>query len=475
MDEITRLRKMRADLIFKARNILDSAESESRDLTAEEDGQFQTMHDEADKLRVKIEEMERAAAQKRADRQMSAEGDLERLTNHGISSSLAIGPSMPGNGLGSPLVSNDHINRAIVAWCRKQYGMPLDESDLYACEIYRQHVDRKFTPESRGLTIRLSNSQRWRTMQARFQQTHRTMHSQNSLSTDSGSSSDIIPEGFVYRLEQAMLAFGGMLQVSELLITDSGNDMPWPTANDTNNKGVILGESVTGSPQSIGNSVDPVFSAVLFQAWKYSSKLVQVSAEILEDSAFDLPSILGAMLGERLGRILNEHCTTGDGDSKPRGIAVAASVGEETDSATAIESDELIDLEHSVDPAYRSNARWMMHDKVVAAIRKLKDEYDQYLWQPGIQQGVPDRLLGYPVVINQDMPDTLEAGAKPVLFGDLSKYKIRLAGQVRNRRLVERYADTDQEGFVSFIRADGDLLDAGTGPVKALHMGAVGS
>src|SRR5690606_31190573 len=149
---------------------------------------------------------------------------------------------------------------------------------------------------------------------------------QNSLSTDSGSSSDIIPEGFVYRLEQAMLAFGGMLQVSELLITDSGNDMPWPTANDTNNKGVILGESVTGSPQSISNSVDPVFSAVLFQAWKYSSKLVQVSAEILEDSAFDLPSILGAMLGERLGRILNEHCTTGDGDSKPRGIAVAASV-----------------------------------------------------------------------------------------------------------------------------------------------------
>lgn len=469
MDEIKRLRKMRAELIFKARKILDDADAASRELTAEEDQQFQVMHDEAEKIRQKIEELERVAAQRRSDRQAAAESMLEQPVTHGMGGGAITGaPMTPGSGFGSSLLSPENANRAILAWCRKQYGMPLDDSDQYACTLYRQYVDPKFTPESRDLVVKLSNNFQWRAKQQRMRAMHPSLRIQNALSTsgapDAGAT---VPDGFVSRLETALLAFGGMLQVADVMVTDSGNDMPWPTANDTTNKGTLLSEATT-----IGSSVDPAFASVILQAYKYSSKLVQVSAEIIEDSAFDLPSILGAMLGERLGRILNEHFTTGTGTAQPNGIVTAAAIGVTAASATAITADELIDLQHSVDPAYRRNASFMLHDSIIAALRKLKDTDGQYLWQPGLQEGVPDRLLGQTVHINQDMTDTMAINADVLLYGDLSKYKVRLAGQVRNRRLVERYADTDQEGFVSFLRADGDLLDAGTEPVKKLRMAA---
>ena len=110
----------------------------------------------------------------------------------------------------------------------------------------------------------------------------------------------------------------------------------------------------------------------------------------------------------------------------------------------------------------------MMHDFIVRYLRKLKDGDGQYIWQPGITTGVGDRLFGYPVVINLAMASTITAGDKTVVFGQLKKFKIRDVAEVRLRRLVERYADTDQEGFVAFHRTDSGLLDAGTHPVKHL-------
>lgn len=460
MAEIKRLRQERGDLIKNARDILDAAQEAERELTPEEDQQFNAMHDDADKLKLEIDALERQAQSQRNERQQAGEKDLSRMTNpfQGHRGTLVSAELNSG----SYRISNEHINRAISAWCRKQYGLPLDDADEYSVNLYRQHVNRQFSPESRDLVVNLSDTYRWKQMQNRMKAVHPAIRNDLSTATGTGEAGVTIPEGFVNNLEQALLAFGGMLQTSEVMVTASGNDMPWPTSDDTFNKGAILSEAA-----NIGTSVDPSFGAVIFQAFKYSSKLVQVSAEILQDSAFDLPSILGSMIGERLGRILNEHFTTGTGSSQPRGITVAAPVG----VTAAISGDSLIDLFHSVDPAYRPGAEWMLSDATLAPIRKLRDGESattgNYLWQPGLQAGVPDRLLGRVVNINQDMPDTT-AGNKAVLFGDLSKYKVRLAGQTRSRRLVELFADTDQEGFVSFMRADGDLVDAGTNPVKAL-------
>jgi HK97 family phage major capsid protein len=294
-------------------------------------------------------------------------------------------------------------------------------------------------------------------------QAPRSLAEARNMSLTVGAGGYTIPVGFVRNLELALLAFGGVRQVAEILRTDGYAAMPWPTADDTGNKGALLAEATT-----IGSSVDPTISEVVFNAYKFSSKLVKVSAELLQDSAFNLADILGSMLGERIGRIENDYQTTGSGNDQPNGIVTAAATGVTTASATAIAADELIDLVHSVDPAYRPGAAFMMHDSVIKALRKLKDGEGRYLWVSGLATGMADSLLGYPIVPNQSMASSIAHLAKTVLFGQFSKYKIREVATIRLRRLVERYADTDEEGFVAFTRMDSDLLDAGTHPVKLL-------
>ena len=110
----------------------------------------------------------------------------------------------------------------------------------------------------------------------------------------------------------------------------------------------------------------------------------------------------------------------------------------------------------------------MLHDSILLILRRLKDGQGAYMWQPGLQQGVPDKLLGYSVNINQDMDSTVASGKNTILFGQINKYKIRQVNEVRMYRLQERYRDTDQDGFIAFIRQDGNLLNAGTAPVKYL-------
>jgi HK97 family phage major capsid protein len=186
----------------------------------------------------------------------------------------------------------------------------------------------------------------------------------------------------------------------------------------------------------------------------------------MDDSAFELAVILGDLLGERLGRILNEEDTIGTGNSMPEGIVTGSVMGKTAASATAIGATELIDLIHSVDRAYRNGAAFMMHDLVLAYLRKVQAATSgEFIFGPGLN-GEPDRIHGYPVVINNDMDSTVAATKKTVLFGQLSKYKIRDVKQIRLRRLTELYAETDQDGFVAFIRHDGKLLNTGGNPVK---------
>ncbi len=284
------------------------------------------------------------------------------------------------------------------------------------------------------------------------------------MSLTVGAGGYTVPEGFVNSLEQALLTFGGVRQVADVMRTDSGNDLPWPTMNDTTNKGAILAEATT-----FGASVDPSFASVIFKAFKYSSKPIICSNELLTDSSQDLAAMIGGWLGTRIGRIQNDHFTTGGGTTLPHGLVVQSVEGVEAASKTAITAGEVIDLEHSLDPAYRPNAQWMMHDTILAAVRKLTDVTSgQFLWQPGMQAGVPDRLLGYRYVINQSMASAQAQSAKILLFGDFAKYKIRDVAGVRLVRLDELFAQTDQVGFVAFLRTDGQLLDAGTNPVKHL-------
>jgi HK97 family phage major capsid protein len=279
------------------------------------------------------------------------------------------------------------------------------------------------------------------------------------------------PDSPMGALERALLSFGGMRQVATVIRTSSGSDMPFPTSDDTSNKGAILAENTQVS------EVDITFGQLVLQAFKYSSKLVLVAQELLQDSSVNVPELIGKALGERIGRIQNDHFTTGDASSKPNGIVTASTAGVTATSLTAtVTYDFIMDLIHSVDPAYRDNARFMFHDGGLKMLKKTKvlqysgDTVGAPLWQPSLVAGQPDMIAGYPYVVNQSMT-TPATAVKSILFGDLSKYMIRDVADIRLVRMDERYADYDQVGFTAFMRSDGDLLDAGTHPVKHLLQG----
>lgn len=351
--------------------------------------------------------------------------------------------------------ADDH-DMALQAWCLTQSGRSI--SDEHRAAAARCHID----VNARDLTINLMDA---RSHNALRHDVRRAAVEKRVLSGLTGSAGgDLRPEGFVQNLEKALLWFGPMMQAGEIMTTQDGNDLPWPTANDTTNTGELLADDNTAV-----DVADPTFSQTIFKAWPYSSKLVRVPVTLLEDAAFDLASELGMMLGERLGRIINTHCTTGNGTTQPQGITVGAAAGKTTSNGTAIADTELIDLEHSVDIAYRTGAAFMMSDAVAAYIRKLQDGDDRFLWSAGdggLSSGPGGLLLGRPVWINNDMASTIEASAKTMLFGSMRHYKIRRVRQIRLRRLVERYAEYDQEGFVAFFRLDGRVLNAGTNPIK---------
>jgi len=334
---------------------------------------------------------------------------------------------------------------ALQAWLLSGAGKELDQRHMQAC------TKTGVRPHAQNYDFNLRRDVG--KMRSEFRD-------QSAISGPAGQYT--VAGGFIASLERAMLAFGGMRAVADVMRTTSGNNMPWPTTNDTSNEGAIIAENTAAGEQDI------TFGQVIFYAHKYTSKLIQVPVELLEDSAFDLASVIGSMLGERLSRITNRHFTVGTGAGQPEGIVPGSTLGVTAAAATAIAADEIMDLIHSVDPSYRQGAGFMFHDNILLHLRKLKDGNGQYLWSSGLNSGMPDRLAGYPITPNQHMQSSVATGTKTMIFGQLSKYKIRDVAGVRLVRLNERFADSDQVGFLAFSRHDGHLLDAGVAPVKHL-------
>lgn len=201
---------------------------------------------------------------------------------------------------------------------------------------------------------------------------------------------------------------------------------------------------------------DDTFAQVNIDAHKIGT-IIKVSEELLNDSAFNLESYFAQEFGRRIGTKEEEAFINGNGSSKPTGILASAEVGVTTASDKAITADELIDLFYSLKGVYRRNAVWVLNDTTVKAIRKLKDNNGQYIWQPALKDGDHDTLLGRPILTTGAMPE-IAADAKPVIFGDLSYYWIGDRQGVTFKRLNERYADMGQVGFLASKRVDGKLV-----------------
>lgn len=273
-----------------------------------------------------------------------------------------------------------------------------------------------------------------------------------------------VPPSFLEEIEIAMRAYGNVMSVARVIRSPIGSNMPIPTLNDTTNKGRIIAENaaLTNTALVMGSVDLPVFM--------YSSDSILMSYQMLQDSIL-AQGELTRLLGERLGRITNEHFTTGTGTGQPRGVVTGAAVGRTgaTGNATSISYSELVQTQESLDEAYQANATWMFAQATRRVLKLLVDSAGRPIWQPGVSSGLgnaePDTILGRPYVINNDMA-AMAANARSILYGDFSKYYVRVVADMQMRRLDERYADNLQVGFFAFGRWGGNLVDAGTGPIR---------
>lgn len=409
------LREKRANLASQAQAIVDAAEKENRELTAEENVSFDKFHEEITSLRGRIDAME------------AHEAEMKAL----------------GESRGRKTVENTPTEAA-----KKE-----DEQRVaQAFDSYLRFGIEGMEPEQRAI------------MQSRYRQGDKEQRAAQTVTTSGGGY--LIPQGFSGQLEENMKWYGGVEQACSVFTTETGNTLPWPTVDDTGNTGRLLAIN-TGATQT-----GVTYGQISFGAYKFSSDYVLVPVELLQDSAFNLDAHLASVLGTRLGRVHNTYQTTGTGSSQPKGIVAGSSSALTAAGTSSVTTDEVLDLIHSIDPAYRKQpgAGFMFNDSTLKFLRKLKDGEGRPLWNAGIAGGSPDTLFDFPYTINQDMA-SLATGNKPILFGALKKFMVRKVKEVTLLRLNERFADAHQIAYLAFTRMDSNMLDSGAqDPVQYITM-----
>jgi HK97 family phage major capsid protein len=299
----------------------------------------------------------------------------------------------------------------------------------------------------------------------------------NVMSTTTGSQGGhTVPTEISQMLIDSLKGYGAMRAVSTVIATSDGKPLSFPTSDGTSETGEWIAQNTTST------NADPTFGTVSVNVFKASSKDVAAPIELLQDSVIDIEAFIMARLAQRLGRLTNTAFTVGTGTTQPDGVVPRSSVGKTgtTGQTLTIIVDDIIDLIHSVDPAYRSNrCCFMANDALVRVIRKLKDGQQRPIWTPNDFQGIQnapngggnggyaaqdravpyDLLMGYPLYVNNDMASPA-ANARTLLFGDFSKYMIRDAMDVTMFRFTDSaYSKLGQVGFLAWMRTGGNLVD----------------
>lgn len=285
-------------------------------------------------------------------------------------------------------------------------------------------------------------------------------------STSSTAGGYTVPVTLANEIIISMAMWGPMYDeaLCTTIKTSGGEQINIPTVDDTT---VAVAKHVENTGLTDDGGVDVTVGQKVLNAYLFDTEFVKWSIELSQDSIFNWEQLLGQLLGERLGRRANTELTVGDGTGDPNGIVTASSAGKTAAAATAILADELMDLMHSVDPAYRMSpkCRWMFNDSTFKAIRKMKDGNGQYMWDAGISGGPGPSLLGKPYAINQAMA-SIATTTKPIVFGDFGKYFVRKIGSPVIGVMRERF--WPDLGIAGLIRLDGELGD--TAAVKHLVM-----
>jgi HK97 family phage major capsid protein len=414
------LHERRNQAISQAREIAERAYTDNRELDASEQGTFDALNEEADKLDKRI-----AAALDQEERSKKTDEQFNRLLGQ---------PQDPAKR------GSDGAQTAteLRSFLKGEPGSP------------RLYEVRPTGPTPTDL---------------------RTL---SRLTTGAGGST--VPTSFYDRLMAHLVEVSAILQAgATVLRTDSGETIQVPKTTGHSSA------ALTTEAASLSAS-DPAFASATLGAYKYGV-LIQVSRELVDDTGVDLEGYLAMQAGRALGNAFGADAITGSGSSKPTGILQNATTGVTgpvtgvsggfgPTSATANQGgDLLVDLFYSVIAPYRASsaAAWIVKDSTMAVIRKIKDTTGNYLFQPSLVAGTPDTMIGKPIYTDPFMP-AIATSAKSVVFGDISQFFVRMVGGIRFERSDDYAFANDLVTFRALLRADSVLVDT-TGAVK-VYVGA---
>ncbi|WP_193615659.1 phage major capsid protein [Massilia sp. YMA4] len=276
-----------------------------------------------------------------------------------------------------------------------------------------------------------------------------------------------VPKPVAETIADALKAHSAMRRAGTTVITVSGGEMGWPNSDGRNE----IGEQLDQNGQS--GSQDPTFGNTVIPVYKFSSKMIRVPIELWQDGGANFAQFIENRIAARVGRASNKKLTVGTGNGEPMGIVTAASVGRIgwAGQTMTVTDDDLEDLVGSVDEAYRLSPGccWMMNSDTLRAIAKLKDPAGSPLQLVERGADLVQRLKGFPVVLNPDMP-AMAPGAKSIVFGDLSTYIVRDVLELDIRRLTDSALTlAGQIGFIGFARTGGAYTDVGGAVLAYQH------
>ena len=274
------------------------------------------------------------------------------------------------------------------------------------------------------------------------------IHNVLSESTDSDGGY-LVPEEFEHQIVTGLDEANVIRSIAKVITTHHDRKIPIAVGHST---------ATWTAENAAFTESNPTFGQKQIDAFKLTD-LIRVSVELLQDSEFDLEDYIGTEIARAFGVAEEQAFCVGTGTDQPTGIFTAngGSVGVTAASATAVTVDEIISLVYALKSPYRRNAKFLMNDATVSLLRKLKDGNGAYLWQPSVQAGQPDKLLGYDIYTSPYVP-TVQAGALSIAFGDFNHYWIGDRAGRTVQRLNELYATNGQVGFVATERVDGKVI-----------------
>lgn len=391
----------RAKLVKEARVILETAETEKRELTAEEENSYEQKMKRVDEIGDKVEK-----TQKAEDRNKKLK-ELESRLDESV---------------------ND--------------PMKMDPEDNEAGEVRKQKELRDIFRGYLGST------------EASTAATYMTRALQMDADTAGGYT--VAPQQFIADLLETAKNMVFIRQLATVYSVPKAESLGRPTLDNDVGDPTWTAEILTGDEDTdLSFGKRELFPHPL-------AKLLKLSKKLIRASALNIDTIIRDRLAYKTSVVEENNYLNGNGNNKPLGVFVASSEGISTsrdvstdNTTTAIKPDNLIECKYTLKGNYWRAARWIFHRDAVKKIRKLKDGEGQYLWRPGLQADRGDTILDLPVIMSEYAPNTFTTGQYVGILGDFSYYWIADALDMTIQVLVEKYAEKNQNGYILRKESDG--------------------